>query len=98
MNPTSKVIESVTHFIHHYFIWVIVASYFVAALLPGFGIWIREAELGSVTFLQSKLDISLPPLMLSLLLFNAGLGVKPKEFNELAHQPQMLLGGLLGGG
>ena len=96
MNPTSKVIESVTHFIHHYFIWVIVASYFVAALLPGFGIWIREAELGSVTFLQSKLDISLPPLMLSLLLFNAGLGVKPKEFNELAHQPQMLLGGLLG--
>jgi len=95
MNSTSKTIESVTYFIHHYFIWVIVASYFVAALLPGFGIWIREVELGSVTLLQSKIDISLPPLMLSLLLFNAGLGVKPKELNELAHQPQLLLGGLL---
>lgn len=96
MNATSRTIESVTHFIHHYFIWVIVASYFVAALLPGFGIWMREVELGSVTLLQSKIDISLPPLMLSLLLFNAGLGVKPKELNELAHQPQLLLGGLLG--
>lgn len=96
MNPASRVIESVTHFIHHYFIWVIVASYFVAAVLPGFGIWIRQVELGSVTLLQSKIDISLPPLMLSILLFNAGLGVKPKELNKLARQPQVLLGGLLG--
>jgi len=96
MSATSRTIDSATHFIHHYFIWVLVASYFVAALLPGFGIWVREVELGSVTLLQSKIDISLPPLMLSLLLFNAGLGVRPKELNELAHQPQLLLGGLLG--
>jgi BASS family bile acid:Na+ symporter len=96
MKPISKVIESVTNFIHHYFIWVIVASYFVAALLPGFGICMREIELGSVTLLQSKIEISLPPLMLSLLLFNAGLGVKPKELKELAHQPQLLFGGLVG--
>lgn len=96
MSATSKTIESVTRFIHHYFILVIVASYFVGALLPGFGIWMREVELGSVTLLQSKINVSLPTLMLSLLLFNAGLGVKPKELNELAHQPQLLLGGLLG--
>ncbi len=96
MSFTSKTIESVTDFIHHYFIWVIVASYFVAALLPGFGVWLREVELGGVALLSNKIDISLPPLMLSLLLFNAGLGVKLKELNELAHRPQVLLGGLLG--
>ncbi len=96
MKAVAKSIESVTHFIHHYFIWVIVASYFIAALLPGLGVWMREVELGSVTLLQSKIDISLPPLLLSVLLFNAGLGVKPRELNELAHQPQLLLGGVLG--
>lgn len=74
MSAISKTIASVTHFIHHYFIWVIVASYFVAALLPGFGIWLREVELGSVTLLQSNIDISLPLLMLSLL---SGYAVNP---------------------
>lgn len=96
MKPISKAINYITNFIHHYFIWIIVASYFVAALLPGFGIWMREIELGSITLLQSKIEISLPPLLLALLPFNAGLGIKTKELNELAHQPQLLLGGLLG--
>jgi len=96
MNPIKKTIEALTHFIHHYFIWMIVSSYFIAALLPGFGIWIREVELGSVILLQNKIDVSLPPLMLSLLLFNAGLGVKHQELAQLAHKPQLLLAGLAG--
>lgn len=96
MHSPSKIIASITHVIHHYFIWAIIASYFVAAVLPEFGVWIREVQLGSATLLQNKIDISLPPLMLWLLLFNAGLGVKHKEINELTHQTQLLLGALLG--
>lgn len=96
MNPIQKIMEVLAHFIHHYFIWMIVSSYFVAALLPGFGIWIREVDLGSVILLQDKIDVSLPPLMLSLLLFNAGLGVKHQELAQLAHKPQLLLAGLAG--
>lgn len=96
MEPLLKAIEFLTHLIHRYFIWMIVASYFIAALLPGLGIWLREVELGSAVLLQSKIDFSLPPLMLSLLLFNAGLGVRPKELGHLVRQPQLLLGGLLG--
>ncbi|MGH8553600.1 MAG: bile acid:sodium symporter family protein, partial [Methylococcales bacterium] len=80
----------------HSLIWIIVASYFLAAWLPGFGIWIREVELGSLIVGQNKLDFSLPPLMLSLLLFNAGLGVKTRELAELAHKPLMLISGLSG--
>ncbi|SMF96189.1 bile acid:Na+ symporter, BASS family [Methylomagnum ishizawai] len=96
MNPIKKPIELLTHFIHHYFIWMIISSYFVAALLPGFGVWMREVELGSVVLLQNKIDVSLPPVMLSLLLFNAGLGVKHRELAQLAYKPQLLLAGLAG--
>ncbi|PPD19844.1 MAG: Na+-dependent transporter [Methylomonas sp.] len=96
MKSISKAIEFLTHLIHRYFIWVIVASYFLAALLPGLGVWLREVELGSVVLFHNTLDLRLPPLMLSLLLFNAGLGVRPKELGQLLRRPQLLLGGLLG--
>ncbi|MFI3157974.1 MAG: bile acid:sodium symporter [Methylococcaceae bacterium] len=96
MNPARHWVEMLTHTIHRFFIWIIVASYFIAALLPGFGIWIREVELGRIVFFQNKIDLSLPPLMLSLLLFNAGLGVKTKELTQLAHKPLLLLSGLAG--
>lgn len=96
MNPIKKAIEALTHFIHRYFIGMIVSTYLIAALLPGFGIWIRKVELGSFSLLQGSMDVSLPPLMLSLLLFNAGLGVKHEELARLIHKPQLLLAGLAG--
>jgi len=96
MIPARHWVEALTHTIHRYFIWIIVTSYFIAALLPGFGIWIREVELGSIVLFQNKIAISFPPLMLSLLLFNAGLGVKTKELTQLAHKPLVLLSGLSG--
>ncbi|MGH8499411.1 MAG: Na+-dependent transporter, partial [Methylococcales bacterium] len=96
MKSTKQSIEAFAQIIHHSLIWIIVASYFLAAWLPGFGIWIREVELGSLIVGQNKLDFSLPPLMLSLLLFNAGLGVKTRELAELAHKPLMLISGLSG--
>lgn len=96
MIPAKHWVETLTQIIHRYFIWIIITSYFIAALLPGFGLWIREVELGSIFLFQNKIDFSLPPLMLSLLLFNAGLGVKTKELTQLAHKPLVLLSGLLG--
>ncbi|MDP1595031.1 MAG: hypothetical protein Q8L80_12420, partial [Gallionella sp.] len=84
MNPAKHWIETLTHTIHRYFICIIIASYFIAALLPGFGIWMREVDLGGIVLFQNQIDFSLPPLMLSLLLFNAGLGVKTKEITQLA--------------
>ncbi|MFZ4703615.1 MAG: Na+-dependent transporter, partial [Candidatus Methylumidiphilus sp.] len=58
------------------------SSYVVAAVLPGFGLWIRNLNLGSVTVFQGKLVFSLPPIMLASLLFNAGLGVRAAELNH----------------
>ncbi len=84
------------HIIHRYFIWIIVSSYIVAAVLPGFGILIRNLKLGSVNVFQSKLVFSLPPIMLASLLFNAGLGVRVTELKHLLRKPLVLLGGVFG--
>ncbi len=84
------------HAIHRHFIWVVVSSYIVAAVLPGFGLWIRGVDMGSVNILRSRLDLSLPLLMLAALLFNAGLGVKLEELRHLSRKPMLLLGGVFG--
>jgi len=96
MRRTKHCIETVAHMFHRYFIWIIIGSYFMAALLPEFGIWIREVKLGSITLRHEQVELSLPPLMLSLLLFNAGLGIRTEEFKRLASRPLVLLGGLCG--
>ena len=54
MKSTKNLIEALTHTIHRYFIWIIIASYFIAALLPGFGMWIREVGLGSTILFRNK--------------------------------------------
>jgi len=91
-----KPIETFMRIVRHYFIWMIVGSYVVAAWLPEFGIWIRGVDLGSVTLLHNTIRFSLPPVMLSLLLFNAGLNVNTRELAQLARRPLVLFSGLLG--
>ncbi|QDU92526.1 Sodium Bile acid symporter family protein [Lignipirellula cremea] len=80
---------------HRRFIWLVVASYFVAALLPQFGLWIRTASLGFVPLTQGRLEASLPSIMLASLLFNAGLGVRLSDLKQLIHGPGPLLAGLV---
>jgi bile acid:Na+ symporter, BASS family len=91
-NPVATVVQ----LIHRYFIWMIVASYFVAAVLPAFGLWTRNANLGSIEILHRELTLSLPLVMLASLLFNAGLGMKIEEAKNLLRNPLVLLGGVFG--
>jgi len=89
-------IKRVVELIHHRFIWVILASYGIAAVLPGFGIWIRGATLGGGLARDDGLMLSLPVLMLATLLFNAGLGVDTNELRNLAKKPLVLADGVAG--
>lgn len=77
-------------FFHRYFIWFVAVSYFIAAAMPGFGIWIR-----SLAFSRTAIGVSLPALMLAALLFNAGLEVKLAELTGLFQKPTLLLSGLI---
>ena len=92
------------HVIHRYFIWVIVASYAVAAVWPGFGLWIRDMDVSRYLVPRSGVHLFLPPIMLAVLLFNAGLGVRLEELSStlakvelrgLLHRSFMVWGGLL---
>ncbi len=89
-------IQTIAHVLHRHFIFVILASYLLAALQPGVGIWIRSADLARVTVLQTEIKLSLPPLLLAILLFNAGLGIQWTELNQLVNKPTIVLSGTLG--
>jgi BASS family bile acid:Na+ symporter len=95
MNMPQIQIAMILRFVHRYFIWMIVFSYIIAAVMPGFGLWIRKFGLGHAPTQQSNISVSLPMLMLAALLFNAGIGVKAEELTHLFRRPLLLLGGLL---
>jgi len=95
MKATENRTAIILRFIHRHFIWMIVSSYIVGAMMPGFGLWIRNVSIGGAGILQGKLVFPLPLLMLAALLFNAGLGVKTEELTRLLQKPFVLLGGLL---
>lgn len=95
MTQSKRLLGAVESFIHSNLIWIILSSYIVAAVLPGFGLWIRSVEFeGNV--LGVRLHFSLPLLMLASLLFNAGLGVKAQELKVLMRRPSILFGGVFG--
>lgn len=82
--------------VHRYFIWFILLSYVSAAVFPQLGLWIRNYHLGRIDILWTNIDFFLPPIMLSLLLFNAGLGIRISELKQLWYKPVILAGGVFG--
>jgi BASS family bile acid:Na+ symporter len=83
------------HFLHKYLIWLIILSYIAAALLPQMGLWIRRVDLGSILPI-GNVKASLPPLMLGMLLFNAGMGVSIAELRNARHKAPIIVAGVFG--
>src|SRR5207253_719930 len=83
-----------SRFIHHYLLWFLISVYVIAAFYPTAGLWIRNASLGSFSILQERMPISLLMLMLSLLMFNAGLGVKAAHLRRIFQKKLMVFIGL----
>jgi bile acid:Na+ symporter, BASS family len=67
-------------FIHHYLIWFIVISYILASIIPKPGLIIRSIHFSNP--LSASHNIPLSVILLSILLFNAGVGVKLSELKE----------------
>ena len=95
MDTTQNQLTHVLHAVHRLFIWLVVGSYVLAAIVPQFGLWIRSASLGRVPIAGGMIDLSFPAILLAWLLFNAGLGVKPRELRKLLTQPFVLVVGLV---
>lgn len=89
-------IQSFTHFTHRFFLPLLLASYVLAGYMPQIGLSLRQISFGSITLpALGQTNISPALVMLSFLLFNAGLGIKAKELLGLRKKPQLLLVGFL---
>jgi len=85
---------SLVRFVHDQFLWLLIGSYAVAAILPGFGVWIRNVCFGKIALLREQTAITLPMVMLAFLLLNAGLGIKTGRLRALLRRPLALFAGL----
>ena len=87
-------IAKAAHFLHENLLWLLLGSYAVAAAWSGPGLAARRAALGTVAVGGAHVTLTLPLLLLSLLLFNAGLGVPLDRLRGLARRPLALVAGL----
>lgn len=88
----SRHLSSLAHFLHTRLLWLLLAVYVLAAVVPGPGLALRKICItpAGAGFVPS---LALPALLLALLLFNAGLGAR---FSALRHIRQSAL--LMGAG
>ena len=91
MEAWKNSLAAASRFLHHHFLWCLVGAYVLASYAPYLGLWIRNRKFEFSPW--SGWGISIPSLMLSLLLFNAGLGIQIDRLRELIRRPSILIGG-----
>ncbi|MFD6287726.1 sodium-dependent transporter [Streptomyces sp. NPDC060205] len=69
----------------------VVLAYTLALFLPGPGLWLRRPHASPPT----HLTLNAPPLLLSLVLFSAGLQVPVRALGHVLRRPKALLAGLV---
>jgi bile acid:Na+ symporter, BASS family len=85
----------VSRFLHRWFLALLIASYALAALLPGLGQRMRHLTLGDIAVAGDQVTLSIPFIMLAFLLLNAGLGTETAELRNTMRRPWLLVLGLL---
>jgi bile acid:Na+ symporter, BASS family len=94
MNVVETRVMRLAEFMSHQLLWLLIGSYVLAALIPGPGLWLRSVNLAAVVD-ASLPHVSVPSVLLSFLLFNAGLGVRTNRLWQLARRPTLLAVGVL---
>jgi BASS family bile acid:Na+ symporter len=69
-------LSALSHFLHRHLLWLLIAAYALAAIRPGFGLWMRDVSVWHMNLFHENSSISVPMILLAFLLFNAGLGLK----------------------
>ena len=97
VHPTarqSSVVLTLSQFLHHHLLWFLIGAYAIAVVSPTFGLWIRSTSLGEIVLFQEPTHVSLLLLMLAMLMFNAGLGLKTEHLRTVMQRKFALLAGL----
>jgi bile acid:Na+ symporter, BASS family len=94
MNFVETRVRQLADFMSHQLLWLLIGSYVLAALIPEPGLWLRSVNLAAVAGAGLP-RVSVPSVLLSFLLFNAGLGVSTSRLWQLARRPTLLAVGVL---
>ena len=90
-------IEKFNRQLHQHFLGVLLLAHVIGFYFPEPGQAIRQIHLIQLSWLDgSRLDVTLPVLLLSTLLFNAGIGMQVSELKTMMSKPLSLLLGLFG--
>src|SRR5262249_51872827 len=73
MNGVEPQVGRLAEFMSHRLLWLLIGSYILAALIPWPGLWLRSVNLAAVADAGLP-HVYVPSVLLSFLLFNAGLG------------------------
>ncbi len=85
--------KTLNGFIHGYLIWLIILSYLLASILPEPGLILREVHFTNPMSNNQKIPLSL--VLLSLILFNAGIGVKIYDLSDIKKDIWILIVGVI---
>ena len=83
-----------TQFLNRHLLWFLIGAYIIAVILPVPGLWIRSVSFGEISIYQQKTNVSLLMIMLAILMFNAGLGLKIAHLKNILQTKSVLLAGL----
>ncbi len=72
-------LSQAAHWAHAHFLYLLLAVYGLAALVPGPGLALRAIKLGNVQFVG---PLNIPALLLAFLLFNAGFGTRSAALRD----------------
>jgi BASS family bile acid:Na+ symporter len=86
--------SAVSHFLHRRLLNLIILSYGIAAVFPGPGLWLKEANILDLYGYWGGFAMTAPKLLLWVLLFNAGLRVRAGRMGQIARRPGLMLAGL----
>ncbi len=91
----SELILKIFKYLHHHFFYFILFSYVLGGIFPQLGLLVRDTDFGTFTLIGGgTIKVSLSLLLLSLLLLNAGLGIRTSELIHLLKRPRLLFLGL----
>jgi len=81
-----------SHFLHRYFLVLLISSYALGGLFPALGKVIRHISFGQISVFGQRTSLSMSMVMLGILLFNAALSLE--KVRDLIRTPRFLVGGL----
>lgn len=87
-------ILTLSQFLRHHLLWFLISAYAIAIVSPTFGLWIRSTSFGEIVLFQEHTRVSLLLVMLAMLMFNAGLGLKTEHLRAVMQRKLALFAGL----